>query len=110
VTEVVGELLGAMPEDVAAAMSGTETRVVAAGGELAALGAAADVRGMFAGAQAVLPDEDDPADPGVKPTGYIFLVAANLRHPDDVRRTWLHEVGHALGLDEAEVSELGLTD
>jgi hypothetical protein len=112
VTEVVSELLGAIPADVGAALAGVETRVVVTGAELASLGARADARGMFTGAQAVFGDGAEEADdPDAKrPTGYIFLVAANLRHPGDVRLTWLHEVGHALGMDEAEVAELGLTD
>jgi len=49
-------------------------------------------------------DEED-ADP---PSGVIVLNAAMLRDEQDLLDTLLHEIGHALGYDEAGVSALGL--
>lgn len=40
--------------------------------------------------------------------GQILLFAANLASPEDLERTVCHEIGHALGLDEWDVAELGL--
>ncbi len=47
-------------------------------------------------------EDEDP------PTGVIILNAAMLRDEQDLLDTLLHEIGHALGYDEAGVSALGL--
>ncbi len=72
------------------------------------IGLPPDTRAVFIGDQAELADEDDPGSEGTPAGGVIILVAAMLRDDDDVRLTLLHEVGHALGLDEDEVENLGL--
>lgn len=40
--------------------------------------------------------------------GVIVLVAPNLASPDEAWIALAHETGHALGMDEDEVAELGL--
>lgn len=88
-----------------------------------------NVKGIFLGRpQAGDPEDDDDCDAGewydyspvtgelelaahggVLPAeGTIVLVAPNLSSPDDVWICLAHETGHALGLDEWEVAELGL--
>lgn len=75
------------------------------------------VRGVFLGRQAATVDGAeidealiDDAAALVPPRGFVFLVAENLADADDVRATLLHEIGHALGLDESQVAELGLSE
>ncbi len=48
---------------------------------------------------------EEDADP---PSGVIVLNAAMLRDEQDLLDTLLHEIGHALGHDEAEIAALGL--
>lgn len=69
-------------------------------------GVPADARGMFYGYQQQggpeAPDDIVPA------RGTIQLYACNLGGGEQVQQTLLHEIGHALGLDEWSVAELGL--
>lgn len=63
-------------------------------------------RGLFLGFDAEpSDDETDDADP---PVGVILLFAESLPNDEAVKLTLCHEIGHALGMDEAEVEALGL--
>jgi predicted Zn-dependent protease with MMP-like domain len=65
-----------------------------------------DFRALFMGEPlAASEGDDEEADPVV---GVIVFNAAMLRDSEDVVFTLLHEIGHALGLDEDEVAALGL--
>lgn len=68
-----------------------------------------DAQGLFVGELSVVnsDDEDELREP---PSGAIYLFASNLKTPAMVQTTLYHEIGHALGLDESEVDELGLND
>lgn len=66
----------------------------------------ADARGCFFGYETTGDDDDD--EEGEPPTGVIVLVASALADDEDVQKTLFHEVGHALGLSEEDVENLGL--
>lgn len=101
VLEVVGEISRATPEPVRNALAGVEMVVC----RKPFGGMPADVRGMYQGDFTNDTDDELVCDP---PVGCIFLVADNLVDKDDARAVLLHEIGHALGLDEHEVAGLGL--
>ena len=91
-------------------------------------GVPSDVKAIFVGRQQKGdPEDDDDCDAGswfdygpdgelevvehggVLPAeGVIFLLVRNLESTDDAQIALAHEAGHALGMDEAEVAELGL--
>ncbi len=92
------------PEEIPAALSQVQIQVLATPRE----SDPADARGCFEGTQAT-PDLDMEEDGDEEPAvGTIYLFASNLPTTDLVHLTFAHEVGHALGLDEDEVAELGL--
>jgi predicted Zn-dependent protease with MMP-like domain len=65
-----------------------------------------DFRGMYLGEY--LEDVDDDDDDREPIAGVMVLNAAMLRRDEDVLFTVLHELGHALGYDEDEITALGL--
>lgn len=72
----------------------------------------ADMRGVFIGEPAEVEEEAD-TDSGdmetvLSPDGFIVLCAENLEDADQVAIVLMHEIGHALGMDEQEVNDLGL--
>lgn len=91
-------------------------------------GCPADVKAIFTGQQQQGdPDDDEDCDAGawydindqgelelvavggcVPARGVIALVAPNLFSEDEVHIALAHETGHALGMDEDDVAELGL--
>jgi predicted Zn-dependent protease with MMP-like domain len=76
-----------------------------------------DCKGIFIGfpmqraedATGDAPGEDGPADYDAA-AGLIVMVADNLADEDEARTTLMHEVAHALGIDENGVDGLGLND
>lgn len=68
----------------------------------------ADCRGLFVGDPMETDDTDAEEVTSVMPDGIIFLVASNLQDETEAKVALLHEVGHALGMSEDEVSALGL--
>jgi predicted Zn-dependent protease with MMP-like domain len=78
--------------------------------ELRADGIEADTLGLFTGAEFV-EENDVPMPPQI----ILFLKniwdvaeTSEKRFCDEVRTTFLHELGHYLGLDEEELTERGL--
>ena len=80
--------------------------------DLLAEGFEPDLLGLFSG-----PALDEETDPGNPMPPQIFLYMANLwdfsegdpeAFRDEVRLTYLHELGHYLGWDEDEVAARGL--
>lgn len=65
-----------------------------------------DARGCFFGYETQ--GEDDADEEGKPPVGVIVLVASALVDDEDVQKTLFHEIGHAVGLSEEEVADLGL--
>lgn len=64
-----------------------------------------DARGVYVGEFPVQTDDETEMAP---PVGTIYLIAGNIADKAEARQTLWHEIGHALGLDETEVAELGL--
>ncbi len=68
-----------------------------------------DVKGLFYGEQMETEEGDSEEEETVTlPDGYIFLISANLDSTEEAAKVLLHEVGHALGMDESDVNALGL--
>jgi predicted Zn-dependent protease with MMP-like domain len=78
--------------------------------ELQASGIAADTLGVFTGAEFV-EENDMPMPPQVilfLENIWDFADANEKLFREEVRTTFLHELGHYLGLDEDELTERGL--
>lgn len=71
-----------------------------------------DCKGVFVGAPTEIESEDttDSEENEVVyfPDGFIVLCASNIADEKDGLLVLMHEVGHALGMDEDEVKALGL--
>jgi predicted Zn-dependent protease with MMP-like domain len=103
VMEVVEEIAKATPLPIARALENVEVIVCRFPRKEA--GMTDDARGMYEG---TFPSESDDELEQEPPEGRILLVASNLRDKQDARDVLLHEMAHALGLDETEVAGLGL--
>lgn len=70
----------------------------------------ADCKGIFVGEQLEREDEDEESEHETVslPNGVICIVASNIKDGDEAVLVCLHEIGHALGMDEDEVKALGL--
>lgn len=66
-----------------------------------------DFRGLYLGTTARALDVEGDAVPQL-PYGAIVINCAAVADFDDVRDTLAHEMGHALGMSEEEVENLGL--
>lgn len=103
VFDVISEVAMATPLPIAEALADVE--VVVCRYPWKAHGMTDDARGMYEG---TFPSEADDELVIEAPVGVIFLVAENLQDKADARTVLLHEMAHALGLDEPEVAGLGL--
>jgi predicted Zn-dependent protease with MMP-like domain len=116
--EEVEILVCETPEDATAALL-ADARELAAeenrqmtGEELAELTVPADCKGLFFGDPMEKTEDTDPdaeeSDVVYDPEGCIIFCASNIEDTDAAVLVFLHEVGHALGLSESEVGELGM--
>jgi predicted Zn-dependent protease with MMP-like domain len=113
----VGQVMDALPDEIAAALAGVtvyavdgredpELKEAIRNAGLARASVLPDFRGLFLGTPA-----NGTRDYEVTPTmadGSIVLNAPALATFDEVRTTFAHEIGHALGMSEEEVENLGL--
>ncbi len=69
-----------------------------------------DCKGVFIGEPMEMEESDDSEEEEAEllPDGVIALVASNLSTAEEVGLVLMHEMGHALGMDEDEVKQLGL--
>lgn len=113
--EIAGEVMGALDDEIADVLTGVTVYVVDGREDpevpeairnagLLRASIPADFRGMFLGQQAAEYGDDG----GGPAEGSIILNARNLHTAADVRTTLAHEIGHALGMNEEEVENLGL--
>jgi predicted Zn-dependent protease with MMP-like domain len=79
--------------------------------ELVADGIAQDILGLFVGA----PRHEHLQDPGPPPQIFLFLeniqdecLEVGSTFAEEIRRTYLHELGHYLGLDEGALADRDL--
>jgi len=103
VAEVVADVAQATPQPVALALARVE--VVVLRSPWKEVGMTDDARGLYEGTFPSSSDDELAQDP---PEGTIYLVADNLQNKVDAKDVLLHEMAHALGLDETEVAGLGL--
>lgn len=103
VIQVVREVSDATPDAVRACMQKVDVVVLLTPWK--EIGMPDDVRGMYEG---TFPSEVDDELEIEPPEGTIYLVCDNLQDKADARAVLLHEMAHALGLDETEVAGLGL--
>jgi len=70
----------------------------------------ADTKGVFIGEQMESEDDDEESEfeTVALPNGVIALIASNISGDEEAIVIVLHELGHALGMDEEEVKALGL--
>lgn len=114
---LVGEVMDAIPDEIAEALADVRVFVVDgrtdpelreairyAGMERASV--RRDFRGLYLGTTARVLDSADEVPE--LPQGSIVVNAQTVADLDDVRDTVAHEMGHALGLSEEEVENLGL--
>lgn len=68
-----------------------------------------DCKGVFIGEPIELETAEDGEEEIIEyPEGFIVLCAGNIASADETSVILLHEIGHALGMDEDEVKALGL--
>lgn len=71
-----------------------------------------DFKGCYIGTTIEADAEDAEENPAIveakQPVGTIYLNAANLADQEEVHKALYHEIGHALGLSEEDVTNLGL--
>ncbi len=104
--DAVAELLGELPQQIHDMLEDVSCQVLAFPTPDVDPGA----KGVFVGLQQEgAPEEDTDDDEIVHAKGTIQLFAANLEDAVDAQRAGLHEIGHALGLSEWDVMELGLS-
>lgn len=114
----VDQVMDALDEEIAAALADVQVYVVEgrADPELKAAIRYAEMRnalvsrnfrGLYLGTTARSLDDDDGAALPL-PYGSIVINCEAVAGLDDVRDTMAHEMGHALGLSEEEVENLGL--
>jgi predicted Zn-dependent protease with MMP-like domain len=112
-SDAVAAALRELPPEVREAAKAVTVHLDASpGADILAEGFEPDLLGLFSGNPAGTEiSSDEPAPPR------IFLYTANLwdfagqdvgAYRDEVRITYLHELGHYLGWDEDQVSERGL--
>jgi predicted Zn-dependent protease with MMP-like domain len=72
----------------------------------------ADLKGVFVGTPMEVEETDnnDNSEEEVVyfPEGFIVLLSPNVETPEEGALVLMHEIGHALGMDEEEVKNLGL--
>jgi predicted Zn-dependent protease with MMP-like domain len=69
-----------------------------------------DCKGIFVGEPLEREDDDEESEHETVslPNGVIAIIACNIKDGDEAVLVCLHEIGHALGMDEEEVKALGL--
>lgn len=71
----------------------------------------ADCKGAFIGEQMEVEEDADGEgefETASLPNGAIVLIAGNIANTEEAALVLLHEIGHALGMDEEGVKALGL--
>jgi predicted Zn-dependent protease with MMP-like domain len=116
-TECADEVMDSIPEELGEALAGVtvyvvegrtdpELRAAIRGAGMARALVAPDFRGLYLGTTArTLEDSAELPD---MPAGSIVLNCQALEGLEDVRDTLAHEIGHALGMSEEEVENMGL--
>lgn len=104
---IVAQTMKLLPESVRSTLVGVEIKVL----RRAPKGWAAEDRASFQGWPATddREAEDEGEDPEL-PDGVLTLAADRFNLDDDVQTTLVHELAHALGFDETDVSLMGLSD
>ena len=122
ITAVIQALVDRMPESVMEALGDVEMVVCDSADDAAlemkkelrdefnANEIPADCKGVFLGNAVEIEESDESEDEEVVLTaeGFIVLVAANIKDADEAALVLLHEIGHALDMDEQSVRDLGL--
>lgn len=122
---IVQEFCAGLPKEIGQQLSGVEILVCETpehatqtlneildtdDGEPATEALPADTKGIFIGEPMEVEDEDGEGEHVIEELadGAIAIVASNLKDADEIVLVLLHEIGHALGLDEEGVKALGL--
>lgn len=109
---IVAELLESLPPELHAAAREVPVCLEPLPTEsLIADGLDEDILGLFVGS----PRHEHAQDPGPPPQIFLFLEnileecdAVGSTFEDEIRRTYLHELGHYLGLDEDALADRDL--
>ena len=102
--DAAARILAELPQEVHDALEHVQVRVVA----WTPPGMRSDAQAVFIGRQQEGDPDDDEEEDVVRAKGEILVIASNLSSDEEVEQAVLHEIGHALGLDEFGVAELGL--
>jgi predicted Zn-dependent protease with MMP-like domain len=114
---VIEEAFAELPDEVRANLEGVDVLVVTDHRDPLCAAEDPDLEpgflGVYCGTQLAETLEDlqadDPSLPIPPPEGRIYLNASTISDQDEALITLHHEIGHALGLSEEEVADLGLT-
>lgn len=117
VEQGVKYLISGLPAEVLTTLSKVDVQIYADPSEAAnALKTAIpnDAKGVFIGQPVEFADPDEEQDQdsftiAAPAEGVIALISGNLQKREEVPIVLLHEIGHALDMDEDEVKALGLS-
>lgn len=103
--DAVAELLGELPRQVHDMLEHVSCQVL----DRPPSTEPPDTKAMFVGRQQLGAPEDGDDDDEIEPAhGTILLFSENLAGWVQAQMAVMHEIAHALGLDENDVAELGL--
>src|SRR5215831_14816986 len=100
-SRLVRETMSDMPTDIVTALAAVD---VFAYGKPDGKHIPSDARGVYIGTQ--LEGEEQETTDAKHPVGVILLYAGNIADEAEAMDVFLHEIGHALGLNEDEVAQL----
>lgn len=67
-----------------------------------------DCKGVFVGSPLETKEENDEEEIVFYPEGYLVIIANNIKDKEEASLVLTHEIAHAMGWNEEEVTQMGL--